>query len=186
MKCNCCNLVSDDYNLFCKDSTRISGFKNWCRDCYNKKSRERSNNLKINNPDLYYDKIKKRYHKDKKNGNIQRRKFQNLFKARAHEIMHGIVNKHRVSKIEVDFDVFNSKYFENILLNLKKCPCCNVEFEYGKNYKNNNSPSVDRLDNAKGYIKDNVSIICWRCNSLKSDASIQELEQIVKWLKSKN
>jgi G:T-mismatch repair DNA endonuclease (very short patch repair protein) len=44
------------------------------------------------------------------------------------------------------------------------------------------APSVDRLDNSKGYIKGNVVLICWRCNNLKSDSSIEKLEKIVRWL----
>lgn len=42
-------------------------------------------------------------------------------------------------------------------------------------------PSLDRLDNTKGYTKDNVNVISYRANSLKSDATLEELEAIVKW-----
>lgn len=45
------------------------------------------------------------------------------------------------------------------------------------------SPSLDRFDNNKGYTKGNIRVISHRANSLKSDATIFELEQIVKYMK---
>ena len=45
------------------------------------------------------------------------------------------------------------------------------------------SPSIDRIDNSKGYIPGNVKIISWRANSLKSDATIDEVEKILAYMK---
>lgn len=47
------------------------------------------------------------------------------------------------------------------------------------------SPTLDRFDNAKGYVPGNVSVISWRANSLKKDANWQELEALVQWMKAK-
>jgi hypothetical protein len=46
-----------------------------------------------------------------------------------------------------------------------------------------NTPSLDRKVPAKGYVKDNVCVISWRANRLKNDATLEELEAIVKYLK---
>ena len=43
--------------------------------------------------------------------------------------------------------------------------------------------SIDRIDATKGYIPGNVRIISWRANRLKSDASLQELELIIKYVR---
>jgi hypothetical protein len=46
------------------------------------------------------------------------------------------------------------------------------------------SPSLDRIDPTKGYIKGNVWVISNRANTLKNDASLQELELLVENLKA--
>lgn len=49
------------------------------------------------------------------------------------------------------------------------CPCCNTTLiTGGVTYEN--SPTVDRLDNDKGYTLENIWIICYKCNSMKRDA----------------
>jgi hypothetical protein len=44
-----------------------------------------------------------------------------------------------------------------------------------------NAPSIDRIDNTKGYTKDNIMIISRRANILKKDASLDELIKIGKF-----
>lgn len=56
------------------------------------------------------------------------------------------------------------------------CPLLGIklEFSHKKGY-NKGSPSIDRIDNAKGYIKGNVQIISRQANVCKNDLSIPEL-----------
>lgn len=42
-----------------------------------------------------------------------------------------------------------------------------------------NSPSIDRIDNTKGYVPGNIIVVSNRANSLKKDASLNELIQVV-------
>ena len=68
------------------------------------------------------------------------------------------------------------------------CPVFGIEINYeGTKAKGfvDDSPSIDRIDSAKGYIKGNVQIISWRANRIKSDASLHELEAILKYVKEK-
>jgi len=45
-----------------------------------------------------------------------------------------------------------------------------------------NSPSLDRVDNEKGYVKDNVVVMSWRLNRIKHNANVRELELLVQFL----
>lgn len=47
-----------------------------------------------------------------------------------------------------------------------------------------NSPSLDRIIPALGYVKGNICVISWRANRLKSDATIDEMEAIIKYMRA--
>jgi hypothetical protein len=59
------------------------------------------------------------------------------------------------------------------------CPVLGVpiKINYGSGW-HNDSPSLDRIDNTKGYVKGNVRIISNRANRLKCDATLEELELV--------
>lgn len=48
-----------------------------------------------------------------------------------------------------------------------------------------NSPTLDRIDSTKGYVKGNVWIISWRANSVKRDGTIDEYKSIIKGWRAK-
>lgn len=45
------------------------------------------------------------------------------------------------------------------------------------------TPSLDRLDNSKGYTKNNVRVISWEANRLKHRLSIQQIEALLKYMR---
>jgi hypothetical protein len=47
-----------------------------------------------------------------------------------------------------------------------------------------NSPTVDRIIPNLGYVKGNVAVISFRANRIKIDATVEELEQVVQWLRA--
>lgn len=51
------------------------------------------------------------------------------------------------------------------------------------NGNNHDSPSVDRVDPSKGYVKGNIRIISKRANLIKNDATVKELELILEYYK---
>lgn len=65
------------------------------------------------------------------------------------------------------------------------CPVFKTPLVFGDRGMTDDSPSIDRIDNAKGYEKGNVWVISYHANRLKSDASLKELETLVGALRSK-
>lgn len=64
-----------------------------------------------------------------------------------------------------------------------KCPLLNIPLSSFYGEATNNSYSIDRIDSSKGYIKGNVWIISKRANTLKGNATLEELEMLVKNLR---
>lgn len=62
------------------------------------------------------------------------------------------------------------------------CPVLGISLVAGCKHSAN-SPSLDRFDPKLGYIKDNVRVISWRANSLKSNGTIEEFEQIIAYMR---
>ena len=59
------------------------------------------------------------------------------------------------------------------------CPVLGIELAYaGKGERRDNYPSLDRRDNAKGYIPNNVVVISWRANRIKWDCTPAELRAV--------
>ena len=46
------------------------------------------------------------------------------------------------------------------------------------------APSIDRINNSIGYVKENIIIVSRRANILKKDATIDELEQLFNYYKT--
>lgn len=61
-----------------------------------------------------------------------------------------------------------------------RCPIFGMELEVGGETKDN-SPSLDRVDNDKGYVPGNVVVISWKANRVKSNATLNEMRQIVEF-----
>jgi hypothetical protein len=81
----------------------------------------------------------------------------------------------------VAFDITND-YIRSILPDI--CPVFGTPFMYrGRKKTHPESPSIDRIDPKLGYVVGNVAIISHRANSIKSNASAEEIQKVADWLK---
>lgn len=63
------------------------------------------------------------------------------------------------------------------------CPILGIPLIFTEGHHTDNSPSLDRIDNLKGYIPGNVHVISWRANRIKCDATPQELQLVADYFK---
>ena len=64
------------------------------------------------------------------------------------------------------------------------CPILKIKLTTPGEGVNDASPTIDRIDPKKGYIKGNIAVISMRANRLKNDATVAEIEKILAWMKS--
>lgn len=87
--------------------------------------------------------------------------------------------RNRAKKYGIPFDLSS----EDITVP-ELCPVLGTPIAKSNGKLNDNSPSLDRLVPALGYVKGNVRVISWRANRIKSDASVEELRKLVEYLES--
>lgn len=62
-----------------------------------------------------------------------------------------------------------------------RCPLLGVHLKRGVSSKlMSNTPSLDRLVPALGYIPSNIIVVSYRANRIKNDATLQELKDLTK------
>ena len=57
-----------------------------------------------------------------------------------------------------------------------RCPVCRTLMMRGRGMIDKGSPTVDRIDNSRGYTMDNCWVICAGCNLTKGDRTPLEIE----------
>jgi len=85
--------------------------------------------------------------------------------------------KHRAKKKGVPFDLT----LEDLVFS-EVCPILGIPMVMRSGSFHDNSPSIDRMIPAKGYVKGNVQIISYRANRLKAHGSLEDLRKIVAWM----
>jgi predicted nucleic acid-binding Zn-ribbon protein len=67
------------------------------------------------------------------------------------------------------------------------CPILGIPLNMnsGKSGAYRNSPSLDRIDNSRGYTKDNIQVVSQLANAMKCHATNEELHKFAAWILSK-
>lgn len=87
-------------------------------------------------------------------------------------IIHNMISnaKERALKKNLDFNL------EDNDINIPElCPLLQVPFILGEKGNYEYTPTIDRIDNTKGYTKDNIWVITKKANSMKNSATLDEL-----------
>jgi hypothetical protein len=87
--------------------------------------------------------------------------------------------KQRAIKYKLAFDIKDSD-----ITIPKECPVLRIPLLPFSGKFHPNSPSIDRIDNSRGYTKDNTVVVSFRANFIKNNASVDELEKIYKFYAS--
>lgn len=60
------------------------------------------------------------------------------------------------------------------------CPVLGIPLKVnvGGKRQDANSPTIDRIDNTKGYTLDNIIVVSHRANTIKGDATLAELDTV--------
>ena len=90
--------------------------------------------------------------------------------------------RNRAKRLGIPFDL-TIEYLRELAFATTHCPLLDIELRwktmYGSGNKNKhphpNSPSLDRIVPAKGYVRGNVAIISMKANTMKSNASVEEI-----------
>ena len=64
-----------------------------------------------------------------------------------------------------------------------KCPILDIKIKTNnRDLPKYNSPSLDRINNNRGYTKNNVQVISYKANTMKGDANPKELLKFAYWV----
>lgn len=84
----------------------------------------------------------------------------------------------RAKKRGLDFSIDDSIIIPN------ECPVLGIPLVQNIGKAKDTSPTIDRVDNSKGYIPENVCVISYRANCLKRDSTLEELIKLVEYVAS--
>ena len=157
-ECTKCKKVKENSDFY-KANSFNDGLTYSCKKCMtdyrneNKlKNKEYAKNMRETNPKKVRDILNKSY----KNKDPRIKVFQ------------GCRQRAKARGIYFDLEI------EDIVIP-KECPYLKVPFIVGSKGDYQYTHSIDRIDNSKGYIKENVEIITMKANSMKNNATNEEL-----------
>jgi hypothetical protein len=157
-------------SLFPKNPRKANGLGVWCKDCVNQQRREQQ----------YWktsgDTRKQRAKDDPEYRDyLREQKRLNARKNIESTILSSARTRAKKKGYEFDLDISD-------IIIPKICPILEVPIVIGDKNGYEYTPSIDRIDNSKGYVKGNIQIISKKANSMKNSASPEELLKFAEWV----
>ncbi len=167
--CFCCKKTKPAKE-FSKNAGLQGGLHTWCKTCCSEKHKvseyaKKSGAVrkeKIHNDPIFKEKINKQ-------------KRESRLRNISAVLLKGC--KDRALKKGIEFNIT----LEDIVIP-KICPILLQPIIQGTKDNYKFSPSVDRIDNTKGYIKGNIQIISMKANTIKNSATVEELLLFAEWI----
>ena len=176
---------------FYKDASRKDGLNNKCKLCTDVKQRK----YKENNPDIvkaekrrYYernkDKFKQRYQDNREHIAQKAKESRTGKEGYIKTMLQSARTRAKSRGWEFDLDMgFLLEQSGNY------CPVDGLPFDWNRELDQNKSlpltiPSLDRTESSRGYTKDNVVVMGDKWNRWKSNMNIDDLELLIKYVRS--
>lgn len=159
-----------------------------CRDCHAAKAREylAANREKVNSWRREYtrrNRDKYRQHNrnwQDRNEDIVRARSKARWAASspAARLLAKAIERSRALGIEITLS-------EKDIVIPDRCPVLGIPIRPGSGSHHDGSPTLDRIDNERGYVPGNVAVISFRANALKRDGTADEHERIASWMRKR-
>jgi hypothetical protein len=85
--------------------------------------------------------------------------------------------KERANKHNIPFDIT----VKDVVIPTH-CPVLGIPLFFTERKATDNTPSLDRIVPALGYIKGNIAVISHRANRLKQDSTVEDVLKLLAWL----
>lgn len=151
---------------FGPDKRASDGKQSCCRKCSTSRRNARRKESGVSNQE-HYQRYRDTYKRKAKAYRVNNTARYLLQQARA-----------RANRKGIDFSLSE----DDILPLPEHCPVLGIPLRSGQFVRDPQSFTLDRVDNSKGYTPDNVRVISFRANTLKADASVDELRSLVRYM----
>jgi len=176
--CKICK-IQKPLDSFRKKKGGKYGKYNKCRQCCCIEYEHQQNVLSNERKQQILDNKKRRYHfltKEEKRKNLDKQK--EYYMKYPEKILYKNA-RHRAKEENLEFDI----QIDDIVIP-EFCPILGIRLIRGSNKICNNSPTLDRVDINKGYIKGNISVISNKANRLKNNGTSDEHRKIADYIDS--
>jgi hypothetical protein len=181
--CTKCNLFKDDSEFYIRKTGKLYS---WCKDCTKQYAEENPSNTAKNPEWIAAYRLKNRdrlianHRKSRANNLPKRRNIEKKWAAKDRQENPGKYLVHqaraRARKKGLPFNLEGTVDIPDF------CPILNIPLFKGIKKHGPNSPSLDQIVAGNGYTKDNSQVISYKANTMKTDASPEELIRFANWV----
>lgn len=191
-KCKQCGLELDESSFF-KHKSYKDGYRQPCKNCLKKNQSEKEVSIKKDGTKVCSSCNEEKsildfnINKTNKDGRTYKCKFCIASNRRENPKQSLLCSaKERAKQNGLEFTLT-----EDDIKIPSICPVLGIKIQKSEycagrhDNRTDNSPSIDRIDNSKGYTPENIIIVSWRANRLKGDGDFSDFQKIKDFLFNK-